>query len=209
MTTISARQFIQATTDWVTPRDKLIGYNWPVNGGWEGWIQVDETAYLLSRDSALEVLREQHVYTNPRKRCDLLLNYSARTENQVVIEIKAQSLGNTPSFMADVVKDLDKLNELTDDYQEATCLVMVVVFQQAMLQQVQAIERQARRIFGVTYHSKEVAICFAEWTSEDGWTAAPSIADGSPDATTWTAEANPANHATTHPLFGAPSARPS
>ena len=208
MTTISAKQFIEATSTWVAQRDAQLKYYWPVNGGWEVWIQVDETAYLLSLDSTLEVLREQHVYTNSRKRCDLLLNTSQRTKDQVVIEIKAQSIGNTPAFVRDVKEDLDKLDELTDDYQEATYLVMVVVFDPATLDKVMAIERDAHRIFGATYTGKEVAICFAHWTANGGWTQAPSIAATSADAATWTPDATPASKAATHPLFASPSGRP-
>jgi len=208
MTTISVKQFVEATSAWAAQRDAQLKYYWPVNGGWEVWIQVDETAYLLSLDSTLEVLREQHVYTNSRKRCDMLLNTSQRTKNQVVIEIKAQSIGNTPTFIRDVKEDLDKLDELTDAYQEATYLVMVVVFDPATLDKVTTIERDAHRIFGVTYTGNEVAICFAHWSANGGWTKAQSITATSADATTWSPEASPASHAATHPMFAAPGAHP-
>ena len=74
MTTITVEQFKGYNQDWGKLRNNQFKYNWTVHGGWEGWIQVDLVAYILSEDSTIEILREQPIYTNPRKRVDLLLN---------------------------------------------------------------------------------------------------------------------------------------
>jgi hypothetical protein len=48
MTTINFNQFLGYVRDWARLRDPNFKYYWPVKGGWEGWVQVDLTAYILT-----------------------------------------------------------------------------------------------------------------------------------------------------------------
>jgi hypothetical protein len=170
MTTLTVEQFASLVVDWSKRREQQFRYNWVVKGGWEGWIQVDLTAYMLSADSTIEVLREQPIYTSDRKRTDLLLNSTLATDAQIPVEIKAESFENRGAgFVSGVLEDLAKLNdERNAHYSGSTCVMLAVPFSPESLARVDGIEFGGHRIFARIYQG-EVACSIAVWTAENGW----------------------------------------
>lgn len=163
-------EFRKAVIDWATNRNSTFKYNWVVKGGWEGWVQVDLVAYILSIDSTFDILREQPIYTNTRKKTDLLLNTNLDTDFQIPVEIKAQSWYNRTGFLPGVEEDLDKLDEERNaDYSESDCVMFGIAFEQQALDGMLSIERDGHTIFEEIYFDGEVAICMATWTEADGW----------------------------------------
>ncbi|HUY46695.1 MAG TPA: hypothetical protein VMV92_13325 [Streptosporangiaceae bacterium] len=170
MSSLTVDQFAALVVDWSKRRNDQLKFNWPVKGGWEGWIQVDLTAFVLSVDSTADILREQPIYSSPGKRTDLLLNTTLDTDAQIPVEIKAESFENRgPGFVSGVLADLSKLNdERNTNYSESTCIMLAVPFSQESRDQVEAIEFDGHRIF-VRIFQGEVACAIAVWTEVDGW----------------------------------------
>lgn len=168
MTTINVEQFGRGVVDWAGRRGGQFASNWPVKGGWEGWIQVDLTAHILSIDSAIDVLREQPVFANSRQRCDLLLNTNQMPAHQIVVEIKAQSFDNRDRFITGVAGDLDKFTTLDSAYQRSTGVMLAMPFSPESLAELLAIERDGHRVFHTIFIG-EVAIAIAVRTADHGW----------------------------------------
>ncbi|HEY3506469.1 MAG TPA: hypothetical protein VGN37_27230 [Actinocatenispora sp.] len=168
MTTINVDQFGRAVIDWAGRRGGQFASNWPVKGGWEGWIQVDLTAHILSADSAIDILREQPVFANSRQRCDLLLNTNQMPAHQIVVELKAQSFDNRDRFITGVESDLDKFNTLDYAYQRSTCVMLAMPFSPESLAELLGVERSGHRIFQTIFIG-EVACAVAIRTADHGW----------------------------------------
>lgn len=168
MSDIDVLQFIATIQRWAAQRDGQFKYNWPVKGGWEGWIQVDLTASALAADSTAEILREQPVYTNTRQRCDLLLNTTSAPDAQVIVEIKAESWNNRAAFVPGVIDDLDKLQQsVSPAYAGSTRVMLAMPFSQPSYRDVLDIQADGHRIFGVV-HVGEVA-CLVAVRTPQGW----------------------------------------
>jgi hypothetical protein len=162
--------FRQAVINWAVARNGTFQYNWVVKGGWEGWVQVDLVADILSVNTTYDILREQPVYTNARKKTDLLLNADLNTDFQIPVEIKAQSWYNRAGFLPGVEEDLDKLDdERSANYRDSDCVMFGIAFEQGALDGMLAIERGGHTIFDQIYFDGEVAICMATWTKLEGW----------------------------------------
>ncbi|KAA3610703.1 MAG: hypothetical protein D8M58_20905 [Calditrichaeota bacterium] len=169
MSNLSVQQFSDAVTQWAGRRNGQFKYNWTVNGGWEGWIQVDLTAYILSVDSRIEILREQSIFTSSRKKVDLLLNVDLDTDYQIPVEIKAESFFNRNRFVSGVNGDLKKLNdERNTDFSESTSIMLALPFSQGAVDRVLSITWENHRIFRSIF-TGEVACLMAVWTEPDGW----------------------------------------
>ncbi len=168
MTTMSVDDFVAAARQWAAVRDATFKYYWPVKGGWEGWIQVDLTAFILSHDSTVEILREQPIFVNPRQRVDLLLNADQLPAQQIAVEIKAQSFQNQDAFVDGVVEDLDKLSGVDDAYADTTAIMFALPFSQAALDETLGLEIDDHRIF-LQVFTGEVAGLMAVKTAEAGW----------------------------------------
>lgn len=173
MATITHDEFVNYATQWVQQRQAQIQYNWPVKGGWEGWAQVDLTAYILSLNSTFDILREQRIYTAPRKKTDLLLNGDLGPVAQIPVEIKTESAENVAGFLPGVIKDLNKLDgQRRPAYQNSTCVSMALAFSPESVALVQNIQRGGQKIFVNCYQSSEVALLLATWTATTGWVPA-------------------------------------
>lgn len=170
MVAITVDQFIDHVIAWAQDRAVQFKFNWPVKGGWEGWIQVDLTAYLLNIDSAYEILREQPIYADPRQRVDLLLNASMGGDCVIPVEIKAESFENRMGpFISGTKNDIRKLNDdRNTDYSETTCVMISIPFSQESLKAISEIEEDGHRIFRTIYVG-EVAIAVAIYTEASGW----------------------------------------
>lgn len=164
MTIIALDNFIGSVMNWATQNATRFQYFWPLKGGWEGWIQAEISAYILQQDNTIEILREQHIYENPRKSLDLLLNSLEASYNQILIEIKAESFENRDAFIVGVEDDLNKLeNERRPEYKDSTCIMLAVAFDPYSANRLLAIQRQDKRIFTSIYVDKanEVIIAVA------------------------------------------------
>jgi hypothetical protein len=176
---MNVADFINCTRDWASRRNAQFKFNWPVKGGWEGWIQVDLTAYILTLDSTVEILREQPIYQNARRKCDLLLNADSLPANQIPVEIKAESWNNRDNFVDEVLADLDKFDERNPAYQNSTCVMLTLPFDQPSLDEVLGIEEDGHEIFRAFFIG-EVACVAAVWVAGQGWLQPNVIASEAP-----------------------------
>jgi len=134
MSTLTIDQFGAAVRDWAAQHNSKLKFHWTVKGGWEGWIQVDLTAYLLSLDSTLDILREQPIYQNNLKRVDLLLNANLPGGGPIPVEIKAESFDNQGNFISGVYEDVQKLRkERNVNFILCKCVMMAVCFDRESL----------------------------------------------------------------------------
>jgi hypothetical protein len=178
MTTISTNDFVDAVKVWATLRDQSFKFYWPVKGGWEGWIQVDLTAFIISKIPTLEILREQPIYQNNRQRVDLLINADQVPSAQIAVELKAQSFENRNAFITGVVTDLDKFADVDDAYADTSCVMLASTFNQASLDELLALEMDDHPVFRVVFGSSEIAFAVAEWNAQNGWVD-PNVRAGS------------------------------
>jgi hypothetical protein len=169
MTTINTAQFVDAVQNWAKLRDPSFKFYWPVKGGWEGWIQVDLTAFIIDKLPTLDILREQPIFKNERQKVDLLINADQNPDNQIAVEMKAQSFENRDRFIKLVESDLDKLTDMNPAYAYTTCVVLAATFNQATLDELLGLERDDHEIFWTISVSREVAFAVAEWNGIDGW----------------------------------------
>lgn len=86
--TVIARQFEQHTSLYS-------------KGGWEGWAQVEAAKYFMNQ--GIPVDRELNV---DGKRIDLLIN------KEWYVELKCQSIDNSPNLIPGVIKDIIKLQRI-------------------------------------------------------------------------------------------------
>ena len=96
---------IGTISKWAIERFPTIGEVYKMNGGWEGWAQV-ELADIFDRD--WNVTREQHVFIDPTKKVDLLL--TKENESSYIIEFKCESTlsnGFADNFSTDIDKFLN------------------------------------------------------------------------------------------------------
>jgi hypothetical protein len=169
VTTINVAQFVDAVNNWAAGRDSSFKYYWPVKGGWEGWIQVDLTAFILSKLPTLEILREQPIYKNDRQKVDLLINADEDPDDQIAVELKAQSFENRAAFIKQVVNDLDKLAGVNRAYANTTSLVLASTFNQATLDELLGLEMDDHPVFRTVFGSTELVFAMAEWNAQQGW----------------------------------------
>lgn len=178
MSTITVDGFVTGTIQWAQARNQQFRFNWPVKGGWESWVQVDLTAYLLAQESTLEILREQRIYTGLQK-VDLLLNTDQATDDQIPVEIKAESFENRMDpFVQGVRDDIEKLSqERNADFSECTSIMLALPFSQQSLDAVLRIQADGHAIFTSVYIG-EVAVAVAVYTERDGWLPSRQSAAG-------------------------------
>ncbi len=171
MSDFTIASFRQAVIAWANQRNSSFKNNWVVKGGWEGWIQVDLVAYILSVDSTYDILREQPIYASSnRRRVDILLNTNLMTDNQIAVEIKAESIENRMNpFINGIRDDIQKLDEdRNSNFSECDCIMMALPFSPESLEAVRKIKENDQPIFN-TIFTGEVAICFAIYKETDGW----------------------------------------
>jgi len=135
---IDYQTFESALKNWCESRYNEFKYYWPLNGGWEGWVQVDFAAYLQQSAPQVTLYREKKIYTNTRKRVDWLVNGDApNPRKRIAVEIKCLSGGilNNPNaeikkFMDGIRKDKNKLSQenISTDNRECQTVVIAINF---------------------------------------------------------------------------------
>lgn len=170
MSSLNPQQFVDAVIQWANARNAQFKFNWPVKGGWEGWVQVDLTGFILATDGSIDILREQPIYKNPFQRTDLLLNTNLPKAEQIPVEIKAESFENHAQFFNGVNADVAKLtNERNIDYAQSVAVMLAIPFSPEGYQQVLDLTVNGQRIFTAVFIG-EVACLMAIW--QDGnWVA--------------------------------------
>ena len=122
--------FINATHDWCQQRANSFKYYWPLKGGWEAWVQADLAAYILSRDTTIDILREQPIYTNNRQRVDWLFNDNATEIEKLAVELKCQSFDNRNAFISGLQDDIAKLQyNRKNGYRNCQAVAMGICFE--------------------------------------------------------------------------------
>jgi hypothetical protein len=119
----------------------------------------------------LEVLREQPVFENARKRVDLVLNADQAAASQILVEIKAESFQNRMDpFVTGTRDDYLKLDgERSADFRRSPCLVMSLPFNRESRDAVLGLTTSGGQpLFGQIYEG-EVAICLAVYEASTGW----------------------------------------
>jgi hypothetical protein len=110
--TLTYEQYAAYLFDWCTFRGDSLKNYFPLKGGWEAWVQADYAAYVLEKDSTVDILREIPIYQNPKQRVDWLFNNSdPDVTKKIAIEIKCQSFDNYNAFTAGVYDDMAKLSQ--------------------------------------------------------------------------------------------------
>ena len=129
MAELSIDEFLEYVEEWMIANEAAIAKMWPQAGGWEAWAQAEITAFLLKKNSAYDILREQHVFQKAKKACDFLLNGHSAVKDKVIVELKCQSFGNYKNFTKGLVDDTKKLiKDVKKEYSRSSLLVVGIYF---------------------------------------------------------------------------------
>ena len=123
-------QFLTFVLEWAQQSVQNIRRVWPLPGGWEAWAQAEIAAYINEIDASTSIQREARVYPG-QKRADFLLNVGTTLQlpQQVVVEMKCESLNNRAAFIPGINKDVTKLqNELEVPYNTCQKLTLGIFF---------------------------------------------------------------------------------
>lgn len=82
-------------------------------GGWEVWAQIDLALFLSQKFPDMELEREQTVYTDSKKRADLVLKHKASGRKQL-IELKVE-LNATNDLLTRFQSDIAKIQTTTKE----------------------------------------------------------------------------------------------
>lgn len=129
---ITFDDFALSVKNWCASKGKDFKYYWPLKGGWEYWVQAEVAAYMISKDPTDDILREQHIFRNYRKKVDWLFNDSDPDPRAcIAIELKCQSFENQGNFIREVQKDILKLSRtnMYDGYKDCQKGVMGIYFE--------------------------------------------------------------------------------
>lgn len=106
-----------------------------IEGGWEGWLQVE--LYLWLTEAGFDVNREVHVFKNPRQAADMIVSHKNFGGAPIIIELKCEGWfqdfdapgepdesrqrDDTPlSFQTRIMKDVEKFGDagsnIKDEY---------------------------------------------------------------------------------------------
>jgi hypothetical protein len=130
--TLTYAQYKDYLIEWCKARGATFKYFFPLKGGWEAWVQADYAAFVLSKNSAYDILREVAIYKNNYQRVDWLFNNNDVVAQKIAVEIKCQSFENHDSFIAGVGADIDKLaqDNLKLSFQTCQTGVMGIYFEE-------------------------------------------------------------------------------
>lgn len=114
MANISVDQFLAAVYDWMSTHVEAIEANWPQAGGWEAWAQSEIVRYLGHIHPLVIAQREHNVFADPAQRADFLINAPEHFAENIVVEMKCQSLSNAQNFVNGLANDVYKLDHGLD-----------------------------------------------------------------------------------------------
>lgn len=108
---LSPRDFLALVQAWAGANVARIRNVWPLQGGWEAWAQAEIAAFVNADDRPTWIMREPRVYPD-NARADFLVNDPFQNEatDEIVVEMKCESLGNWDAFVEGLRYDVYKLN---------------------------------------------------------------------------------------------------
>ncbi|WP_333895672.1 hypothetical protein [Brevundimonas aurantiaca] len=108
---LSPRDFLALVQGWADANVNRIRTVWPLNGGWEAWAQAEIAGFINASAPDAWVMREPRVYPD-NSRADFLINnpFQNPAENEIVVEMKCESLRNWDAFVDGLRYDVWKLN---------------------------------------------------------------------------------------------------
>ncbi len=129
MKIMSYQEFIDAVIAWGEANVAKIATKWPQKGGWEGWAQAEICSDILQINNTHDILREQAVFESARKAADFLLNSQIQGVQDVVVELKCQSIENYKNFLPGIEADVKKLiKDLKPAYSGSALVVLGIYF---------------------------------------------------------------------------------
>lgn len=123
-------QFLAYVVEWANQNVASMKRLWPLPGGWEAWAQAEIAGYINDVDASTSIQREARVYDNG-KRADFLLNPGTTLQpaQQIVVEMKCESLLNRTAYITGLNKDVTKLqNDLSGPYNTCQKLALGIFF---------------------------------------------------------------------------------
>lgn len=154
---INYQTFRTQVFNWANQHQARFQYFWPLNGGWEHWVQAEVAAFVLTVNNAYEILREQNIYTN-NQTADWALNQQTGGDERIAVELKCQR-GTDPNgvtFTNDINDDVAKLRAGNLPVGVQTALVGIYYSQGAQdgIQDNYNFTMQNRR----TYNNNEIGV---------------------------------------------------
>lgn len=158
---LSPRDFLALVQAWADANVDRIRNVWPLAGGWEAWAQAEIAAFANADDRLIWIMREPRVYPDS-SRADFLVNdpFQNPATDEIVVEMKCESLRNWGAFVDGLRYDVWKLNgALGMDLAPAHKIALGIFFSpesQAELAQLQG--------FTITYTpNREIGIASMVW----------------------------------------------
>ncbi|MFN7112212.1 MAG: hypothetical protein ACK4M2_11295 [Brevundimonas sp.] len=107
---LSPRDFLDLVQAWAGANVPRIRNVWPLQGGWEAWAQAEIAAFVNADDRPTWIMRESRAYPD-NSRADFLVNDPFQNEatDEIVVEMKCESLGNWDAFVDGLRYDVYKL----------------------------------------------------------------------------------------------------
>lgn len=175
MTLLQPFQLTTAVQSWAEFRNDELPLYWQVRGGYESWVQVDLTAFILRKESTIEISREQHVFIGAREQVDLLVNadsiFGATAGHAVCVMLACQSLDNYQSFVPGILLRLGQLRveNRALRFRESACVMLAIAFGAEAIDALQKLEFEDRVIFHRIHNSSQLTVFMATWEPESGW----------------------------------------
>lgn len=164
---LTVNDFTALVTEWANANVDRIGMVWPLDGGWEAWAQAEIAGYINARAPETWVRREVRVYSNGG-RCDFLVNDPFTNDNtdEIVVEMKCESLNNWAAFVDGLRADTYKLADPYMDYRTGSKISFGIFFSNES-------EAQLEMLAGYTISytdDGQVGLAFLTW--QEGMAAA-------------------------------------
>lgn len=108
---LSPRDFLALVQGWADANVGRIRNVWPLAGGWEAWAQAEIAGFVNASAPEVWLMREPRVYPD-NSRADFLINdpFQNPATDEIVVEMKCESLRNWDAFVDGLRYDAWKLN---------------------------------------------------------------------------------------------------
>jgi len=110
MTVINYNTFRAAVFGWASNHYGRFQHFYPLDGGWEYWVQAEVAAHIFTLNNTYELLRERNIYQNTQK-ADWLLNSLTGGNARIAVELKCQRGADLSGsgFARGIAADIRKL----------------------------------------------------------------------------------------------------
>lgn len=152
-------QFFGYVFAWADTNVPNIRRVWPLQGGWEAWAQAEIAGYINEIDASTSIIREARVY-NEGRRADFLLNQATTNQysQQVVVEMKCESLHNQGAFISGVNKDVAKVQtKLQAPFNQCQKVTLAIFFSQ------EAANSLAELGYTLQTSQNEIGVAIHQW----------------------------------------------